>query len=90
MNENLLQLGAVAVIFLFAIKEFFSWMKDRKSNGMDKFGAAIFGELKKMNENHLHELKEAIESGNNRLIDTIHNDNARMIEILGEIKGRLK
>ena len=35
-HPELLQLGAVAVIFLFAIKEFFQWLKNRKnSNGQD-------------------------------------------------------
>jgi len=36
-NPELLQIGAVSIIFLFAIKEFFAWLKVRKNgnNGTD-------------------------------------------------------
>ena len=89
--ENILQLGAVAVIFLFAVKEFFAYLKAKKSNGngSSALNQAILTELQTMNENHLHSLKDAIEKGNERLVDVIHADNTKMIEILGEIKGKL-
>lgn len=89
MPDSILQLGAVAIIFLIAIREFFAYLKIKKSNNSD-FSEQIFHELQKMNENHLHELKEIVEQGNNRLIDTIHQDNVKIIELLGEIKGRLR
>ncbi len=90
MSSNILQLGAVAIIFLFAIKEFFAYLKAKKNgNGAEnsKFNEAILLELQRMNSNHLHSIQEAIEKGNERLVDVIHGDNVKMIEILGELKG---
>ena len=91
MNENFLQLGAVAVIFLFAVKEFFAYLKTKKTNGSNGYGftEAIFKELQTMNTNHLHSIEKAVREGNDRLIESIHNDNTKMIEILSEIKGKL-
>ncbi len=93
MSSELLNLGAVAIIFLFAVREFFAYLKAKKSeptngNG-NMFSKAIFDELSKMNNNHLHSIQEAIERGNREMIDTMHNDSSRMIELLGEIKGML-
>lgn len=92
MPESLIQLGAVAVLFLVAIREFFSYLKTRK-NGNGETGGhlsqAILNELRAMNSNHLHSLQETLEEGNRNLISTIHSDNTKMIEILGEIKGNL-
>lgn len=95
MQENYIQLGALAAIFALAIREFFAYLKVKKSesNGSNGKGSdlsgAILGELRRMNDNHLHSLKEAIEGGNARLVDVIHNDNTKMIELLGEIKGKI-
>ena len=94
MAENLLQLGAVAVIFLFAVKEFFSYLKQRKeSNGGSGGGNSVMEEMLKelriMNENHLHALKDAINDGNNRIVEAINEGNIKQIELLGEIKGKL-
>ena len=33
MPEDITQLGAVAIIFIFFLKEFFSYLKAKKSNG---------------------------------------------------------
>lgn len=92
-EDSLLQLGAVAILFAVAIREFFGYLKTRKQiqvNGHDyTFDKAILRELQTMNTNHLNSLKEAIESSNRQLIETMHNDNTRMIELLGEIKGNL-
>lgn len=91
-DAEFVQLGAVAVLFLVAIREFFSYLKFRKSDQKDQgsHDIAILQELRSMNNNHLNSLKDAINDGNRNLIDTIHNDNTKMIEILGEIKGGLK
>lgn len=92
MPENtLLQLGAVAVLFAIAIREFFAYLRAKQveKNGTGKFDAAILKELQTINTNHLHDLKDVIETGNERLIDSMHNDNTKIIEILGEIKGNL-
>lgn len=92
-TQDILQLGAVAVIFLFAVKEFFSYLKSRKEgggNGKEVYmNQAILKELQTMNTNHLHSLQEAINDGNNRIVDAINNGNSKQIELLGEIKGKL-
>ncbi|MCR4307370.1 MAG: hypothetical protein NUV80_02330 [Candidatus Berkelbacteria bacterium] len=92
-TNEILQLGAVAVIFLFAVKEFFGYLKSRKDSnnvvaGSD-MSSLILKELQTMNTNHLHTLQETIEQGNARLVDSMHNDNTKIIELLGEIKGHL-
>ena len=95
-SESILQLGAVAVIFLFAVREFFGYLKSRKeapaaSNGSGGYlNQAILKELQTMNTNHLHSLQEAINDGNNRIVDAINNGNIKQIELLGEIKGKLE
>lgn len=93
MPEDLIQLGAVAVLFLIAIREFFSYLKTKKGgeggNG-SALNGAILNELRAMNSNHLYSLQKAIEDGNSRLVDVIHADNTKMIELLGEIKGSIR
>ena len=91
MPESLLQLGAVAILFLVGIREFFSYLKSKKeTNGnVGYMNGSILRELQTMNNNHLHSIQDAIESGNSRLIDAMHADNTKMIELLGEIKGHI-
>ena len=94
-SESILQLGAVAVIFLFAVREFFAYLKSRKeapavNNSGGHLNQAILQELQTMNTNHLHSLQEAINDGNNRIVDAINNGNIKQIELLGEIKGKLE
>ncbi len=89
MTQDLSQLGAVAIIFLFAVKEFFAYLKTKKNGNGNETFQAILTELQLMNDNHLHSLKDAIEKGNERLVDVIHGDNVKIIEALGEIRGRL-
>jgi hypothetical protein len=94
-EQSVLQLGAVAILFLVGIREFFAYLKSKKDNtngnngngyGLNK---AILTELQTMNSNHLHTIQKCVEDGNRNLIETIHNDNTKMIELLGEIKGVL-
>ena len=89
MSTELLQLGAVAVIFLFAVKEFFIYLKVRKQNGSGSMNAAILQELKTMNTNHLTSLTKAINDGNKDIVEAIHSKDGQMLELLGEIKGNL-
>ena len=91
MNENFLQLGAVAIIFLFAIKEFFSWQKSRRAGNGNNNSVmeSMLKELQIMNDNHLHALKDAINTGNDRIVGAINDGNVKQIEILGEIRGKL-
>mgnify|MGYP001614277618 CR=1 FL=1 len=50
---------------------------------------AMLKELRAMNENHLHALKDAINDGNNRIVEAINEGTIKQIELLGEIKGSL-
>ena len=87
MPNEILQLGAVAIIFLFAIREFFAWLKSRNNkNGWDK---KMFAELKLLNENHLNSIEKAIYEGNERMVDAINSGNQKIIETLGRIEGKL-
>ena len=92
-EESLLQLGALGIILVFAIREFFAYLKSKGSSDTETkshvMSEAIFKELQTMNNNHLHTLQETMEQGNARLIDSMHSDNTRIIELLGEIKGNL-
>lgn len=97
MEENLIQLGAVAVIFLWFIKEFFVYLKSKKdstsadvlSGSGNALSVEILKELKLMNNNHLHSLQEEITVGNNRIVEAINTSSVKQIELLGEIKGQL-
>ncbi len=91
MPEGYLQLGAVAILFTVAIREFFSYLKSKQEekNGTGNCNALILKELQIMNTNYLNSLKDVIENGNCRLVDVIHADNTKMIQLLGEIKGVL-
>lgn len=87
---ELIQLGAVAIIFLFCIKEFFAYLRQKKTAGvLNGSGKDILKELQTMNNNHLHEICDKMENGNARLINTIHEDNIKIVELLGEINGKL-
>ena len=97
ISNNILQLGAVAIIFLFAIREFFAWLKIRNgSNTADKLSGEgndtsvlILQELQKMNSNHLHSLEEAIKNGNDRIVDAINAGNIKSLEILYRLEGMM-
>lgn len=89
MPESYLQIGAVAIIFIFAVREFFAYLKVKKMNGNGNLNAAILEELKTMNTNHLTTLTKAINDGNEKIVNAIHSKDGQMLEILGEIKGNL-
>lgn len=97
MTDTLVQLGAVAVVFIFAVKEFFAYLKTRKNGNGNGSGheepqvlREVLHELRLMNENHLHSLERAINDGNDRVVEAINGNAIRQIELLGEIKGRLE
>lgn len=95
MDNSVLQLGAVAILFLIFIKDFFNWLKGRKNgNNHTPYGEThfikMYEELKLMNENHLHSIENAINDGNREIVKAINDGNLRIIESLGEIKGNLR
>lgn len=84
--ESLTNIGAVALVFLLFIREFFAYLR---SNGEGKLNSGILKELQLMNNNHLHTIQDVIERGNRELTKTIHDDNLEIIRALGEIRGVL-
>ena len=75
MLEQYLQLGTVAIIFLFSIKEYFSWQKSRKNNGSN---ANILKELQLMNSNHLTSICKVIGSGDKDIVKAINDMNINL------------
>ena len=93
MPENsILQLGAVAILFLVGIREFFSYLKAKGNGNINSTGThdkAILEQLQTMNNNHLHSVEEAIRDGNKEIVKAISDGNLRIVDSLGEIKGKL-
>jgi preprotein translocase subunit YajC len=77
MPNDLTQMGAVAIIFIFAIKEFFAFLKARKNNSNN---GNIMKALKLIEDNHL--------GGLNNKIDKLDDKLDKVINILTEIKVR--
>ena len=71
--EQYLNLGAVAIIFAFAIKEFFGYLKARKNGDSKKDSkqdvklAIIETRLKVIEENHLPHIEKRLERIENKL-----------------------
>lgn len=75
MTDEYLQFGAVAVIFIFAIKEFFGWMRARKENEKSPLSPTDreidrrfrevheqIGELVRQTQNHIHTIDTKVET----------------------------
>lgn len=60
---------AIAIIVIFLIKEMFSYLKSRKSNGTN---GKMLTELKAMNENHLNSIRTEIIRGNKEIVEAIN------------------
>ncbi len=84
MNNEYLQLGTVAIIFVFAIKEFFAWMKAKKESGISGNGAnpserEIDRRFREVHEqittlvtqtqNHIHTIDTKVETANLNIIE---------------------
>ncbi len=89
MNNQYLELGAVAILFIFAIREFFVYLKSRKNGSASVLNDRLLEELKLTNTNHLLSIEKSLNDGFDRLNDTIRDGNEKQIELLGEIKGIL-
>ncbi len=89
ISPEQLNLGAVAIIFLFFLKEFFTYLKSRKNSPGNGFSKQILEELKTQNQNHLHTINQEMNTGFDRLAEIIHTDNTKIIELLARIEGRL-
>jgi hypothetical protein len=94
---EILQLTAIGIIFVFAIKEFFAYLRVKKSpNGTSK---DILKELQLINENHLNDITKRIDVGNQNVVnaintmnkdlgDKLNNVNAGIVRLIG--RGDLK
>jgi len=82
MTDNLIQLGALAVIFFVAIKEFFGYLKSRKNgSGLEDVVKRV---LANASDNHLHELPEVIRALN-RIEEKLDRQFERINEKLDKI-----
>lgn len=86
--SELTNIGALALVVMFAIKECFAYLK-KKKNENEPMMNGIFKELQTMNNNHLHTLQDTVENNNKVLVEAINSGNRQMIEILGRIDGKL-
>lgn len=85
MSDNYLQIGAVAIIFLFAIKEFFAWLKVRRNgNGNDALEALnlMNVRLKEMGNDNHHEVIGKL--------DELVKVNNEQLYILKDVKGSIE
>ena len=73
--NNITELGAVAIIFAFAIKEFFGYLKVRKNGG------GLTQQVKQIGDNHLGCILDEMKQ------QTIQH--GRMIELLTQINTKL-
>ena len=75
MNLEIIQLGAIGIIFIFAVKEFFSYLKSRKN------GVGLTTQVRMIGDNHLEHMYEEMKRQTNQ--------HEKMIIILTEIKTTL-
>jgi len=85
LTSELLQLGSIAVLFLFFIREFFVFLKNKNNKNDGKNDTIIMEELQQLKNNHMHEISGKIDGLRERLKD-LDNKNEKVIEILIEIK----
>jgi len=90
MEQDLIQMGTVAILFLLFMKEFFAYLKNKKTNGSNNtINRSVLSELKLLNENHLNQIDKSIRDGNKDIVQAINNSSQKQIEMLGRIEGRL-
>jgi len=59
-NPELLQLGAVGIIFLFFIKEFFQWLKNKKNNNNKEEVKFQLMLLNQKVDNHIQHIRDEL------------------------------
>lgn len=83
-----LNIGAVAIVFVFCVKEFFKWLGKKGQKGeLNGYGKLLLDEMKTQNQNHLHTIETGMNDGFDRIVDTLNNNDKQIIQLLGEIKG---
>lgn len=86
MEQEIYQLGAVAIIFIFAVKEFFTYLKTRRNGGSN----GLLKELRSTNTNHLQTIDKTLNEGFDKVVKTITDMHLDLANRLSEMKGRLK
>jgi peroxiredoxin family protein len=86
--SELTNIGALALVVMFTIKEGFEYLK-KKKNPNEPMMAGIFQELQLMNNNHLDTLQHTIEDNNRELVKAVNDGNVEIIKVLCKIDGRL-
>jgi len=89
MTKEYLELGALAIVCIFLIKEVFNFLKTRKNSNLNGTDKQILEALRLQNENHLHTIQKGMNDGFNRMIDCYNDKSDKMIELLARIEGRL-
>lgn len=82
MTTDILQLGAVAVIFTFAIKEFFLYLRTRKGNGgngtspaereIDRRFKEVHEQINQLvaqTQNHIHTIDTKVETLSGNIVE---------------------
>jgi len=69
ITPEIYQLGSIAVIFVFAIREFFAYLRGKQPNGkkdekQDISLAVVNEKLKNIETNHLPHIQKALEKNN--------------------------
>ncbi len=73
MSQEILQLGAVAVIFLYAIGQFFNWLKEKKNEKNENGSKFQLMLLNQKIDNHIGTISREITEIKNE-IQTIKNE----------------
>ncbi len=91
MSTEILNLGAVGILFFFFLREFFAYLKAKKNgngNGNVDYKIELTGINNKLN-NHLHDVNNKISSIEREIIN-IRTDVKIIKESLNDIKIAIK
>lgn len=96
MTKDYVELGALAVIFLFAIKEFFAWLRTRKNGNATEVNKQLLDAITVQNQNHLTHINTALDKmcndincGDDKIVEAIKAMHIDLSARLGELKGKI-
>lgn len=85
-TTTIAQMGAIGVIFLFAIKEFFSWLKSSKKGGQktqnDIDIALLQQDVREIKTNHLSHIEKSLEENKQE-----HKENRELLILIASQLG---
>lgn len=88
-TNELMQLGALGILFALAIKEFFAYLKTRKNGHSETVDNVIVAALNKLGDNHLNHVEMAVKEGDQKIVEKLNELQIKTLEVLIEIKERL-